>query len=27
LPNAQCLEQTETGCREILGRIFYIIKN
>lgn len=27
LPDAQCLEQTETGCREILGRIFYIIKN
>jgi uncharacterized SAM-binding protein YcdF (DUF218 family) len=27
LPDAQCLEQTETGFREILGRIFYIIKN
>ncbi len=27
LPDAQCLEQTETGCREILGRIFYIKKN
>ncbi len=27
LPDAHCLEQTETGCREILGRIFYIIKN
>ncbi len=27
LPDAHCLEQTETGCREILGRIFYIKKN
>jgi uncharacterized SAM-binding protein YcdF (DUF218 family) len=27
LPDAQCLELTETVCREILGRIFYIIKN
>ena len=27
LPDAGSLEQTEIGCREILGRIFYIIKN
>ena len=27
LPDAQCIEQTETGFREILGRLFYIIKN
>jgi len=27
LPNAGSLEQAETGFREILGRIFYLIKN
>ncbi len=27
LPNAGSLEQTETGTREIIGRIFYLIKN
>ena len=27
LPNAGSLEQTEIVCREILGRIFYIINN
>ena len=27
LPDAGSLEQTEIGCREILGRIFYIINN
>ena len=27
LPNAGSLEQTETGTREIIGRIFYLVKN
>jgi len=27
LPNAGSLEQTETGTREIIGRIFYFVKN
>ncbi len=27
LPDARSLEQTETGSREIIGRIFYLIKN
>ncbi len=27
LPDAGSLGQTEAGCREILGRIFYIIRN
>jgi uncharacterized SAM-binding protein YcdF (DUF218 family) len=27
LPNTGSLEQTETGTREIIGRIFYLVKN
>jgi uncharacterized SAM-binding protein YcdF (DUF218 family) len=27
LPNAGSLEQTETGTREIIGRIYYLVKN
>jgi uncharacterized SAM-binding protein YcdF (DUF218 family) len=27
LPDAESLKQTETGIREILGRLFYVIKS
>jgi hypothetical protein len=27
LPDAESLKQTETGIRELLGRLFYVIKS